>query len=1068
MHYQRINNLLGWLVFFAATTVYIMTLEPTASYWDCGEFIAVSYKLEVPHPPGAPLYLLIGRMFSFLAGTEADVAYWINMASAVSSGLTIMFLFWTITILGRKLLKVNAGTIDTTQQLMVFGAGLIGSLAYTFSDTFWFSAVEAEVYAMSSFFMALVFWVILKWSQIENEANANRWLIILAYLIGLSIGVHLLNLVTIPALAFLYFFKKDLHKKHMVIKATNFNPASYFIGLGVAYILFAIGSGSGNLVDGLIGALWLPVIGGIYGAVLAIASTTSRQELKLSNNPFINFGIVTVISVILIFLVQDGIIIGLPSMAASYEIFFVNTFGLPIGSGLILFTVLFIGGLVAGIAMTQMTQKVVLNTILLCTTFILIGYASYAIVLIRSNYDTPIDENNPENFLSFISYLRREQYGDMPSLIYGQHFNADYKTQNGRIVYKEGRPIYAKKGDRYEIIDTKASPEYKDSDKLLFPRAWNTQDKYRERYMAWMNLDEKDLKRGKPGFGDNLFFFFRYQIGHMYLRYFMWNFVGRDGHLQDSGVLTPFDALEDVPDSVAKLESRNNLLALPLLLGLIGLVFQLYRDPKNFGAVTFLFVLTGVALVVYLNSPAFEPRERDYIYVGSFYAFAIWIGFGVMAIAEGLRKVAPGPVAAGIAIALSSSVPTIMAAEEWDDHDRSERYFSTDSARNLLNSCAENAILFTGGDNDTFPLWYLQEVEGVRTDVRVIVQSYFNTGWYVDQMTRQAYKSEALPFTLNPDVYEEGGPHQVMQYMEMGNASKQPSIPASTFLKLINQREPGLYLPASSGGTIAVFPNKNFRIPADSAHLANLGIVPDNLKRFQVDNFILSLKDGKNFMPLGDLMTLDLIASANWERPVYFNFTSLNGSSFDLDNHVVQEGNAYRLMPIDVPARGQFKPVNTEVMWDNMMNKFQFRNLQKEGVFYGTEYRNFIRNTRSSFFALAQALANQGDEERARQALLYCFEQMPHESFPLDIFGVSSLALLADLGEKERAEELAIQAADYSADWLEYYQKNPHMDDFEIRQLGYVLRQSIDLFKRTGNVEKANEYINRFNAVAGE
>lgn len=1062
MHYQRINNLLGWLVFIAASAVYILTLEPTASYWDCGEFIAVSYKLEVPHPPGAPLFLLIGRMFSFLAGGDtSQVAYWINMSSAISSGLTIMFLFWTITILSRKLLKVEASQTNMAQQLTIFGAGLIGALAFTFSDTFWFSAVEAEVYAMSSLFMGLVFWIILKWGEVKNEADANRWLVMLSYIIGLSIGIHLLNLVTIPALALLFFFKKELHKKPIIINARNFNPAYYFSGLAILYLLFAIGSGYGNFLAGLGGAFWILFLGAIAGlTLLSVKSIANNQVWELPKIPVLNFLIVTLISVILIFFVQNGIIIGLPTMAGSYEIFFVNSLGLPVGTGAVIFIILFITLLLVSLILTQRKSKVLLNTVLLCFTFILIGYASYTLVLIRSNYDTPIDENNPENLLSFITYLRREQYGDTPSLIYGQHFNAEYKVKNGRIVYNEGRPIYALKGDRYEIVDNKDTPDYAEEDKLLFPRAWNTQPKYKQPYEYWMKLQPGE----DPNLVDNLYFFFRYQIGHMYLRYFMWNFVGRDGHIQDSGVLAPWDALEDVPPAVEKLQSRNNLLALPLILGLIGLVFQLYRDPKNFGAVTFLFILTGIGLIVYLNSPSTEPRERDYIYVGSFYAFAIWIGIGVLALADNLKKVTNPTIAGLIAVLVSIPVPAIMAAEEWDDHDRSDRYFSTDSARNLLESCATNAVLFTGGDNDTFPLWYLQEVEGVRTDVRVIVQSYFNTGWYIDQMTRQAYLSEPLPFSLSAKAYEDGTPNQVMQYAELGNASKAASISAKAFLGLVEKEAPAIYRPSTTGGVVAIFPNRNFHVDVNTVRIDEMGIVPENLKPFQMDRMIIKVKDDKNFLPLGDLMTLDLIAHADWERPIYFNFTSLNGSSFDLNQHVVQEGNAYRLLPINYP-NPQAKPVNVEVMYENMMKKFRFTNLKKEGVFYGTEYRNFVRNTRQSFYTLAAALYNQGDEERAKEVINYCFEEMPHENFPIDIFAASSFDLLIRMGETEYVQELARKAGDHSVDWLEYYAKNPHLDEFEIRQHTYVLRQVIDTFRETGDNETSNYYIERYNAL---
>jgi len=655
-NFSRLNYVLGWIVFAIATTVFVLTLEPTASYWDCGEFIAVSYKLEVPHPPGAPLFLMIGRLFSFLAlGDVTQVAYWINFISALSSGFAVLFLFWTIAMLGRKLLGIKRGEETTTQAIILAGASAIGALSFAFSDSFWFSAVEAEVYALSSFFTALVFWAILKWETIEDEASSNKWLIFIAYMLGLSIGVHLLNLVCLPVLGIIYYFKR------------------YNI------------TGRGIIIT------------------LVISSAT-------------------------ILLIMDGIITGLPSLAGSFEIFFVNNIGLPFGSGIVIFMLLLIGGLSYGIWYTMSKNRPVLNTAILCLSFILIGYSSYAIVVIRSNYNTPIDENNPENIISFVSYLKREQYGTMPSLLYGPYFTTP------RVSTEQGAPVYWPVGDKYEIIDYKLTPVYDPKQMTIFPRAWSDDGKYAAEYRRWMGLKSGQ----KPNFLDNLQFFFRYQIGHSYLRYFLWNFSGRESDIQNAGYLTILDVGKDLPESIANNHGRNNYLMLPLLLGLLGAFFQYKKDPKNFAVVFLLFILTGLALIVYLNIPATQPRERDYIYVGSFYTFSIWIGIGVMAVHKliqlAIKNEAISPTAATV---VCLAVPAIMIAENWDDHDRSNRYFSVDSAKNYLASCAPNAILFTGGDNDTFPLWYAQEVEGFRTDIRVIVQSYFNTDWYVNQMTRQ-------------------------------------------------------------------------------------------------------------------------------------------------------------------------------------------------------------------------------------------------------------------------------------------------------------------------------------------
>ena len=674
LKYKKINDITGWTIFLIATVVYWMTVAPSASYWDCGEFIAVSYKLEVPHPPGAPLFLLIGRLFSFLAnGNLEKVAYWINMVSVVSSGFTILFLYWSITLLGRKLFRLKKGEETLTQTLLVIGGGIVGALAYTFTDSFWFSSEEAEVYAMSSFFTAFVFWAILKWEVIEDESMANKWIILIAYMMGLSIGVHLLNLVTIPALALIFYFKK------------------YRISRW-----------------GLIGTL--------------------------------------VISGFVIILINDIIIPGLPSLAGTVEIFFVNSLGLPFGTGIIFFSVLLIAAIAYGIYYSQVKENVWLNTAMLGITFILIGYGSYAMLVIRSNYNPPIDENDPGNIVSFVSYLKREQYGSRP-LLYGQYFDAEITDQ------KQGAPVYVKGKEKYEIADRKVEYEYDPKRSTILPRAYSSDPRHVQAYRQWMGLKDDE----NPNFIDNMIFMIRYQVGYMYMRYFMWNFAGRESDIQGATWLSPLDAFKDVPAVYANNKARNNYFMLPLLLGIVGMFFQYKKDPKDFAVVGLLFFLTGVALVLYLNSPPVEPRERDYIYVGSFYAFAIWIGMGTMAFGNWLLlKMKNKIIAPIIATLITLIVPVIMAQQDWNDHDRSGRYFSVDSARNFLASCAPNAILFTGGDNDTFPLWYLQEVEGYRTDVRVIVLSYFNTDWYINQMTRQAYKSEALPFTLTEQQWRQG------------------------------------------------------------------------------------------------------------------------------------------------------------------------------------------------------------------------------------------------------------------------------------------------------------------------
>ncbi len=975
-NFWRLNNILGWIVFAICTTVFILTLEPTASYWDCGEFIAVSYKLEVPHPPGAPLFLMIGRIFSFLAmGDAADVAYWINLISALSSGFAVLFLFWTIAMLGRKLMGIRKGEETTAQGIILAGASTIGALSFAFSDSFWFSAVEAEVYAMSSFFTALVFWAILKWETIEDEASANRWLIFIAYMLGLSIGVHLLNLVCLPVLAVIYYFKR-----HTI---------------------------------------------SVKGIILTLAVSGAT-----------------------ILLIMNGIITGLPSIARGFEIFFVNNVGLPFGSGIVVFLLLLIGGLSYGIWFSIQKNKQVLNTAILSLVFILIGYSSYAVVVIRSNYDTPIDENNPENIISFVSYLKREQYGTMPSLFYGPYFTTP------RIATEKGAPVYWPVGDKYEIIDHKLNPVYEPKEMTIFPRAWSEDAKYAAEYRRWMGLKASE----KPNFLDNLQFFFRYQIGHSYLRYFLWNFSGRASDIQNDGFLTILDIGKELPQSLADNKGRNNYFMLPLLLGLLGLFFQYKRDPKNFAVVFLLFILTGLALIVYLNIPATQPRERDYIYVGSFYTFTIWIGFGVMAVYDLARRALKGEKTASVAsCVLCLSVPIIMISENWDDHDRSRRYFSVDSAKNYLSSCAPNAILFTGGDNDTFPLWYVQEVEGFRTDVRVIVQSYFNTDWYVTQMTRPAYESDPLPFLLEYENFRQGGPNDYLPLVE--NPNLKGPIDANQFIKLIKDKHPALQRQSQSGSMVSIVPGKTFSLRVDENNVKQKKIVPKKYENYITPKMIWDMKGG--YLGKADLMTLDLIAQNNWERPIYFNNTSLLGTNFNLRNYVVQEGITFRLLPIENPE-SEGTMVNTDVMFDNLMEKFQWRGLDDPTIYYTADYRNFVLNHRSAFNTLAETLIKEGDGDRAKQVLLRCLDVMPDKGIPFDYFSARTMTLLTQVGENDKAKEMAEIIGIRADENLKYLTENNISDTYQARNSLVTLNEIVRSLKNIGEDTAASRFEKSF------
>ena len=970
--FKKINNITGWLVFLLVAVIYTIAIEPTASLWDCGEFIAVSYKLEVPHPPGAPLFLLIGRMFSFFASDVENVAFWINMSSAMSSAFTVLFLFWSIVLLARKILKITPGEETKEQTFTMMGAGIVGALAYAFSDSFWFSAEEAEVYAMSSFFTAFVFWAILKWELIENSSTANKWLILIAYMMGLSIGVHLLNLLTIPSLGLIYYFK-------------NYKPTS-------------------------------------KGFILTIA-----------------------ISGFIILLVQYGVIIGLPTLAGFFEVMFVNSLGLPFGSGVVFFGIVFLALIILGIYYTQKQQKEILNIAFLSIAFIVIGYTSYGVIVIRANYDPLINENNPDDAISVVQYLKREQYGDWP-VGYGPYFTAELKDQ------KQGAAVYVKGEDKYEVSRHKIENVYEKADMTIFPRIHSSRADHVRGYRQVLNLKPGE----KPNFGDNLSFLFKQQFGHFYWRYFLWNFVGRQSDIQNAGVLWPWDAVEEVPELLANNNARNNYWMLPLILGIIGLIFTYGRNRKVFSVVMVLFVMTGLAIILYLNPPPTEPRERDYAYAASFYAFAIFIGFSVIPIAEFfgnlLKSNAKGAIAATI---VCLAAPAIMFAEGWDDHNRADRYFSVDGAKNILNATAENAILFTGGDNDTFPLWYSQEVEGFRDDVRVIVLTYFNTDWYLNQMRRQAYNSEPLPFSFEEKHYKQGTNDYLPVYENPNLNSETISLPQ--FLKLVKDDHPAIKIAAQSGSKITYVPSKTFYLNIDVAHVTGLKIVPNDMT--VINKMVIPIKG--SHLEKKDLMILDLIVANNWERPIYFNNTSLMGTNLDFSDYVVQEGSTFRLLPVHNPRKDS-KLVNADLMYDNIMNKSFWRGLDNPDIYYNTEdyIQRSITPFRMQFNTLAAALYNKQDKERAREVMLKSLEVITDEAVPYDYSSIETVEILTRLGEKEKAMEIAKTVARRSAEFLEYYLRNDDVfvDGRDLQINAVMLNGMTQALAKEGETELLPKY----------
>lgn len=963
---------MGWIVFAIALLTYALTMEQTASFWDCGEFIACAFKLQVPHPPGAPFFLLIGRIFSMFAlGDVTKVAFWVNMLSVLCSAFTILFLYWTITLLAGKLIGKRNEDLTTGDIILMIGSGIVGALAYAWSDSFWFSAVEAEVYAMSSFFTAIVIWAVFKWERIEDSAEENRWLIFIAYLTGISIGVHLLNLVTIPALALVYYFKK-------------YPKPSVFGGL----MAFA-------------------------GGLLVLA------------------------------IINSGIIPGLPGLAGKFEIFFVNTFGLPYKSGVIVFVILFLGSLVWAIRYSHKTEKILLNTCLLSFAFVLMGYASYLTVLVRSEYNPPINENDPSDVLSFVSYLKREQYGSRP-LLYGPSFTSKPVSQ------KPESTVYSKKDGKYIVQGHRYDYDYEPGSSMLFPRMYSTQPGHPQLYQQMTGLAEGQ----KPTMVQNISFLLSHQLGHMYWRYFLWNFAGRESDEEGAGTLLPWDISKIYPSSIANNKGHNNFLMLPLILGIAGVLALYFRRKKDLLVLGLLFILTGVALVIYLNSPPVEPRERDYIYVGSFYIFCVWIGLGVIALANGLQNwVGDHYKSAVLASILGLAIPAIMVIQGWDNHNRSNRYHSVDFAKNLLNSCAPNAILFTGGDNDTFPLWYVQEVEGFRTDVRVCVQTFLGIDWYIRQLKRKMNKSEALPLSLDTSSYA-FGKNDYLPFYEI--PSVKSGINLKEYLQLIQQQNRAIQVPLTSGEMASILPSSTFFLPVNTKEVEKMNIIKKDLLPTLSDS--MSWKIGEKDLYKSDLVMLDIIASNNWKRPVYFSSTMGNSNNLGLKEYMQLEGYTYRLLPVRIPGAADGY-VNSDVMYNNMMNKMFWRELDNKNTYYDPAYLGSpVATARIAFLRLTNQLIAENRKEEARKVINKALAVMPDKSIPYDQISSNYIGLLFELGENKKALDTAKIMALRADENLEFAKKNDVSKSRDINTDLYILQTIVHECREAKQEVAAMEY----------
>jgi hypothetical protein len=1010
MQYNKINNLLGWLCFLTASVTYILTLEPSVSFWDCGEFISCAFRLQISHQPGYPLFAMIGKAFSLLSmGNNAKVPFFTNMGSALASSAAIMLLFWIITAMAKKLLVTRGETPDQTQTVLIMGSGLVGAMAFIYTDTFWFSAVETIVFAWSSLCTALVIWGIMKWDAHADEPRADRWIIFIAYVMGLSIGIHLLNLLTIPAIALVYYFRRY---KNITTKST----------------------------------------------VIALLC-----------------GILT------LGLVQFGIIQYTVKFAAYFDLFFVNTLGLGFGSGAIFFFVILIAILVFGIRYSMMKNKPTMNLAFLCIVFIYLGYSSFAMIIIRAKADPNLNNSDPNNAFVMLSYLNREQYGERP-LLYGQYFDSKQKEMtaersdslkaNASTIYRKGKTKYEPAGKKYSV------PYERNT---LFPRVYDQEGDHPAFYRQWLRLGESE----SPQFADNFKFLFSWQIWQMYGRYFMWNFVGRyndmDGQSNQGydGQYTTGFTDSHLPQNTLHGNTYTPLYGLPLIIGLIGAIYHFRKNKRDALIVALLYFFMGLAIVLYLNQPPLQPRERDYSYVGSFYAFAIWIGIGVLGIADllvlAIKKLDVKTAGVIATVLCLLAAPVLMASKEWKAHDRSTKWTPHDMAYNYLISCAPNAILFTYGDNDTYSLWYDQEVEGIRPDVRIVNLSLLGTDWYIRGMKHKMNASEPLPISMPDDKFELG----VRDVVYYNDAKIPGSVELKEVFDFITSDDPRTKVQFSPDDSENYLPTKNFKITINADEVIKNGVVPASKKDSIAP--VMEWKYPSNYVTKDNLAMIDILAHNNWKRPVYFAITVGNDNMMGLQKYLYKEGFAYHLMPLkaDTAARDQDK-ANTMVMYDNVMTKFKWGNMKNARYLDHESTTMFYPLMIRLFGNLAQSLIQEGHPDLAAKVLTKYEEVMPdiypemEEALIKNYIGQLSFQLNnAKLGTKifKSIENYMLDQLNYNA----YLLENKGGEGMNQRDVQYALSVLNDMVDTTAKFHqdalhkeletKFNNYKTKFASV---
>lgn len=961
-NHKKTHNIVGWIVFSISLIIYTFTLEPSVSFWDCGEFIASSHKLQISHPPGAPFYQLILRVFSLVAGNSQLTAFATNWFSALAAAFTVMVLFNTIVLL---LQRIPGNKIRTK---LTIAAASIGALSFAFTDTFWFSAVETEVYTFSLLFTALIFWAILQWDKHSNTHHATKWILLIAYLIGLSIGVHLLNLLAVPAIALLWYFKK--------YKTS------------------------------------------VWGALLTLLC-----------------------SGFLVLIIMFGIIQGTPILAQKAEIFFVNKLQMPVNSGLI--AIVLIIALLSSllIVYSHKRKKIWLNTIILSFTFIYIGFATYSMVIIRSAANPPMNENNPSNAYALGKYLNRDQYGKNP-LIYGKYYNAP------AVDLKKGEKIYYLNNNTY--IETHSSEKYvyDNNFKTFFPRMYSSRPNHVIAYKNWGNIKGKaiNIERHsvyKPTFAENFRFFLNYQLNHMYLRYFMWNFSGRQNDIQGHGDilhgnwLTGYGFIDKVrlghngvqPQGMSNPKTTNRYFMLPLLLGIMGMMFQAQKAKKDFLVVLCLFFMTGIAIIIYLNQTPFQPRERDYAYLGSFYSFAIWIGIGTIFIANVAKKISK-KYSFAITLFLTANIPLILLAQNFNDHNRSNRFFVRDMAKNYLKTCDKNAILFTYGDNDTFPLWYVQDVENFRTDVRVCNITLLNSYWYINQMKEKKYDSDPLPITREKQKYQSPQRDIILvqnytnEYIELKKA-----------LDMVMSDHSDTKIESNNKIFYDYFSGKRIKITVNKNNVIKSGTVAAKMKEQIVDSIIINLNT--EYITKSDLIILEILANNDWERPVYFDSSVLQMSSIRLSDYLRNDGFAYRFVPIR--KTNQSELIDTNILYSNLIEKYTWGNIQNPNIYIDNNiYQNIeLLNVKQNFTLLAKKLLNEGNTQKAIYVIDSLYKILPCNIFPPKENDINIAKIYYRLNCYQKADSLLAIIAKNNFQNLNFFQSlKPHYAN--------LCKQSID------------------------